>query len=101
MNTGHRNAYYKDNKEALDKLVDMIEGEYRYVETYSNEGRSGGGPYPITLYDSKGDVIYQISYRNNTLFFPDDHKSVFFVYEKVDSELSFEWFEEYLRDMWN
>ena len=101
MNTGHRNAYYKDHKDAIDKLVDMVEGEYRYVGEYSIEGRSGGGAHRITLYDSNGDIIYQISYRENTLFFETDNESEFYVYEKIGSELNFEWFEEYLRNMWN
>lgn len=100
MNTGFRNAYYKDNKDALDKLVDMVEGEYQYIGEYSIEGKSGGGAYGITLYDSNGDVIYQILYRDNTLFFKTDKESEFYVYEKIGSELSFEWFEEYLRNMW-
>ncbi len=101
MNTGFRNAYYKDHKDALDKLVETVEGEYFYVGSYSIAGRSGGGAHSTTLYDSKGDIIYRISYRDNTLFFPTDNEDEFYVYEKIGSELSLEWFEEYLRNMWN
>lgn len=101
MNTGFRNAYYKDHKEALDRLVETVEGEYCYVGSYSIAGKSGGGAYVTTLYDSKGEVIYRISYRDNTLFFSTDNEDEFYVYEKIDSELSLEWFEEYLKNMWN
>lgn len=99
---GSRNIYYENHKQTVDRLVEMIEGEYRYVDTYSIYGRSGDGAWGITLYDSNGDLIYtySISYRDELMWLDSDKTDVYWRYEKADSSLDFDWFLGFLETMW-
>lgn len=89
---------YSEHQEMIDCVTEMVSGEYAYKKTWSNYGRSGGGPHSISfLYTAENDKEYTILYADGCIAISAGKKYVYYLYEKISGEISFDDFEDYLR----
>lgn len=86
-----------EHQEMLDRIAAMVNGTYRYKKTWSNAGRSGGGPYYIRFVNESNTVVYEFQYVNGCLAIPANRKGRYYLYERKGEPLSLDEFEAYLR----
>lgn len=94
---GSQRLNYREHQEILDRIVTMVNGEYRYKKTWNHDGRSGGGPYCIRFVNKSNGVEYELQYVNGYLAVSTNKEGHFYLYEKKGEQLLFDEFEAYLR----
>lgn len=93
---GPKMLQYREHKDMIDRVVEMVSGEYVYQETWSDESRSGGGPNLIEFYTEDGGKEYEIRYVDGMIAVATNDDNKYYLYGKADAIVSFDDFEEYL-----
>lgn len=93
---GSQRLNYVEHQEMIDRIVTMVNGEYRYKKAWSNDGRSGGGPYFIRFVNKSDVVEYELQYVDGYVAISTNREGRFYLYEKNGDQLLFDEFEVYL-----
>ena len=95
--SGPKRLEYKEHQEIVDYLIAMLNGKYTYKESWSNDGKSGGGPYLIEFHYSGKETEY-VKYLDGYIAMSLNKKGDFSIYEKNGENISFNDFETYLKE---
>ena len=93
---GSKILEYEEHREMIDSLIAMLDGEYTYRKTWSNAGKSGGGPYLIEFCYTEKEDKYDVRYVDGYIAVAKNNKGKYRLYEKSGEQLSFDELEEYL-----
>ena len=96
---GPKRLAYDAHAEAIDRVIDMVNGDYSHMGAWSNIGASGGGPYSILFYrQGEKEPYREISYVDDRLAVARGKPGQFDLYKKKDGSVSFHTFEAYLKE---
>jgi len=95
---GSQRLNYDEHQEIIDRIVTMVNGEYRYKKDWNNDGRSGGGPYLVRFVNGSNEVECELRYINGYLAVSTNKEGHFYLYKKTGEQLQFDEFEAYLNE---
>lgn len=93
---GPKRLNYSEHQAMIDYAVETLSGEYTYKKTWSNQGFSGGGPNIICFFAETREQMHEIMYVDGFIAISTPTYGKFYLYEKMDGELSLAGFEKYL-----
>ena len=92
-----RRLDYSEHPEAIDHLIETLNGEYYYVKSMNKRGVEGGGPDGISFYYGGKTDSVTVYYEENRIAAATARTGYYDLYEKEDAaSLSLDEFEDYL-----
>ncbi len=93
---GPRKLNYSEHSMMIDQVIQILSGEYTYQKIWSNDGKSGGGPYSIVFFSDDDEELYRVQYVDGYVAQEKTNTSKYYLYEKNNDHVLLDDFEEYL-----